>query len=493
MAGNKRKKFGSELCENPLLLFSTDDCSITRPAAGYRNGTEINNRGSNGNYWSGTLNESNSNNAYNLNFNSSDHYVNNNYRENGHTVRPVSELATSNSTHSLYKITPQQLLTDLYIAYKDARKHKRRKKYQLNFELNLEENLIALRDEIYERKYVPKASTCFIVNSPIKREVFAADFRDRVVHHLFYNYTYSLFERVFINDSYSCRKRKGTHYGFKRLQHHIRRVSSHYSRHCYVLKVDIKGYFMHINRRALLDICIATLNKMAMRESVLVGKKWCEIIDYDLLYYLLEVIVLNNPLENCIKRGKAEDWVGLPNSKSLFYSAKGCGLPIGNLTSQLFSNVYMNSFDQYVKRTLKMRAYGRYVDDIYIVSGSKNELREIVAVLDDFLKSKLQLNLNPQKTNICNVKNGVVFLGGYAKPFRNYISNRSFKRMKVNIKRLSSCDSPNLIVASVNSFAGVLSHYSSYNLRCALFNGLGYLNDIGYFCNYYMKFKVVKS
>jgi len=488
MAGNKRKKFGFGLsCSSPLL-FSTEDCSSLMPAAGNRNGTELNNRGSNGNYWSGSLNESNQSNAYNLNFNSGDRNVNNNYRENGYTVRPVSEL-TVPAAHSLFNITPEQLLTDLYVAYKDARKHKRRKGYQLKFEINLEDNLVALRDELYKRTYVPGPSTCFIVNSPVKREVFAAEFRDRIVHHLFYNYTYNMFERVFINDSYSCRKNKGTHYGFKRLQHHIRSVSKNYSACCYVLKVDVKGYFMHINRRLLLNICVNTLDKMALRKSNVAGKKWCEILDYELLYYLLKVIVLNNPLVNCVKRGCETDWLGLPRSKSLFHSSVGCGLPIGNLTSQLFSNVYMNGFDQFVKRELKMQAYGRYVDDVYVVSGSKKELRSIIALMDDFLKDKLQLNLNSQKTYICSAEYGIGFLGGYAKFFRNYILNKSLKRMRQKTLALDDCNSVSTVVASINSFAGVLSHYSAYKLRCSLFEKLFFLNSIGHFNSGFNKFK----
>ena len=123
------------------------------------------------------------------------------------------------------KLTREQLLADLYEAYYAARKHKRNKPYQLRFEERLEENLEELCDALYTRTYRPLPSSCFIISEPKKREVFAAEFRDRVVHHLYYNYTYRMYERTFIHDTYSCIKGRGTHYGIRRLERHIRRES----------------------------------------------------------------------------------------------------------------------------------------------------------------------------------------------------------------------------------------------------------------------------
>lgn len=164
------------------------------------------------------------------------------------------------------------------------------------------------------------------------------------MHHLFYNYTHEVFEKSFIYDSYSCIKNRGTHFGIERLKHHILSVSKGYSKPCFVLKVDIKGYFMSINRNVLLELSRKTLSKFESNNN----------LDYELIDYLLEIIVRTNPIENCNVLGNVEEWNDLPKEKSLLTADENCGLPIGNLSSQLFSNVYLNAFDQYVKRTLKL-------------------------------------------------------------------------------------------------------------------------------------------
>ena len=315
-----------------------------------------------------------------------------------------------------------QLLADLHIAYQDARRHKRQKPYQQRFESNAEENLRELCDELWHRTYTPRPSTCFIITDPKRREVFAAQFRDRIVHHLYYNYVHEMLERTFIDDSYSCIKKRGTHYGIRRLENHIRKESQNYSEPCYVLKMDIKGYFMHINRQRLLDITLASLCSMA-NHKVAKGEKfrWRDVIDMDILEYLSRIVIMLNPIDDCQRRGSLNDWKHLSPEKSLFHSPEGCGLPIGNLTSQLFSNVYLNVLDQYAKRQLHCRHYGRYVDDFYVVSADKEYLRHIAKELSDFLNDSLSLEVNDKKTVICDVRQGVPFLGAYLKPHRRYV------------------------------------------------------------------------
>lgn len=139
-------------------------------------------------------------------------------------------------------MTRDELLNDLRQAYLDARRRKRNKPYQQRFEANLESNLESLCDALWNRTYKPLPSDCFIVTDPKRREVFAAHFRDRIVHHLYFNYTHELFERTFIQDSYSCIKGRGTHFGIHRLRQHILQESRNYTRNCYVLKMDIRGY-----------------------------------------------------------------------------------------------------------------------------------------------------------------------------------------------------------------------------------------------------------
>ena len=353
----------------------------------------------------------------------------------------------------VYRLTKEQLLKDLYQAYFDARKHKRNKPYQLRFEANLENNLQELCNELFDRTYKARPSICFIISDPKKREVFAANFRDRIVHHLYYNYTHEIYERTFIHDTYSCIKGRGTHYGIDRLQQHIRKESQNYKIPCYALKMDIRGYFMHINREKLLQICFATLEKMACHKAS---------------KYLTREIVLLNPLENCIIEGGIEDWRDLPHDKSLFNSPVGCGLPIGNLTSQLFSNIYLNILDQYVKRELKAKHYGRYVDDFYIVSSDKTRLLEYANKIKTMLMHELNLMFHDGKMRIVSIRQGIEFLGAFIKPYRIYASRQTINRIRKKLPLLRN--QPLIkIVSSLNSYCGVLSHGENYKLRKNLF------------------------
>lgn len=480
----------SKSVKGSLLLFSIDDCLCSDPAAGNRNGTSTNNVGTNGNYWSGSPNESNTQNAYNLNFNDDNRNVNWNNRNNGQSVRPVSEL-TSKSEDIVrhFSITKEQLLYDLYRAYKDARRNKRWKQYQLEFELNLEEELVRLRDEIMENRYIPRPSTCFVIHDPKMREIFAADFRDRIVHHLFYNYTHVLFERCFIHDSYSCIKNRGTHWGINRLKHHILSVSKGYTQPCSVLKIDIRGYFMGINRNKLFQLCLDILEKMRKHHSDIAGKTWEEVLDYNWVKYLLEIIIVSDPIKNCKILGNVKDWKNLPDEKSLFCAESNCGLPIGNLSSQLFSNIYLNILDQYVKRVLKCRHYGRYVDDAYVVSSDKRRLIAIIPKISRFLELELGLKINREKTKIVDVNHGVEFLGAYIKPFRTYISSSSKQRIETKLKYIHTLES-NRMCSSINSYLGIFSHYKSYCLRRVLFGNNYWLNLYGHFTKDWLTYRL---
>ena len=458
----------------------SDGCRGLLPAAGNRNDTNLNNVGSNGNYWSSSLNSDNSNNAWNVNFNSSNVNRNNNNRYNGQSVRPVSE-SFADSGSLPFSTSAQQLLIDLYHAYLEARRHKRKKNYQLSFERNLESNLIRLRDVIINRRYRPGPSTCFIIHDPKMREIFAASFRDRVVHHLLYGYISPFLECQFIDDSYSCIKGRGTHYGINRLEQHIMEVSGYYSRPCHVLKLDIRGYFMHIDRSVLLDICKRRL--IPFRDKM----------DWPLVEYLLDIIVLYNPVENCNRRGSLSDWDDLPPSKSLFCSPAGCGLPIGNLTSQLFSNVYLNELDQYMTASLGLRHYGRYVDDAYVVSSSKTELRIAAKYADRFLREMLHLELNPTKTQIHSAYRGVEFLGAYLKPFRKYVGSDCVKRMERKFPTIFWLPAKSRWNA-INSYLGITSHFSAYKIRRRWTSGpLHEAFRDGYFLSGLLKYRMCHS
>lgn len=393
-----------------------------------------------------------------------------------------------------YKITKDQLFFDLYAAFLCAKKHKSNKDYVKKFEENLYENLSELCDELWNRTYKSKPYVCFVIEYPKKREIFAANFRDRIVHHLFYNYTYALFDSTLIEDSYSCRIGKGTYYGIERLDHHIRSCSENYTKKTYVLKMDIRGYFIHINRIKLLEITENTLNRLRTHKvsGINDGKEWQDILDFDFILYLNREIILTNPTINCIFHSRKECWNGLPKSKSLFYTNENCGLPIGNLTSQLLSNVYLNILDQYIKRVLKCKHYGRYVDDFYIVSNDKEKLLSYILLIKTFLKEELFLDLHMGKTRIINSNYGVEFLGAYIKPNRIYISNQCLRRIKSQLYDPKYLENNKNLIASINSYLGLFTHYKSNNIKKLLFLNLPYLQKIGEFNDNFTKFEESK-
>lgn len=302
-------------------------------------------------------------------------------------------------------------------------------------------------------------SMCFIIHDPVQREVFAASFRDRIIHHYLYNQLEPVFEPAFIYDSYSCRKGKGTLFGIERLEHHIRSCSENYHRQCFALKLDIEGYFMKMDRSLLFDMLQSRIDSLASGGRLPSG------FDYDTVLFLLRQIVFLDPTKGCRIKGSLSDWRGLPDSKSLFKSAPGCGLPIGNLTSQLFSNVYLNELDQYVKRNLGFRHYGRYVDDFYVIDDSRDRLSAAVPLVADFLSSRLRLNLNYRKVKIIPVESGVPFLGAIVSPDGRHLNRRSIRR--IEHRRMDSLcreSNPFALQAIMNSYSGYLEHFDT-NLR----------------------------
>lgn len=339
-------------------------------------------------------------------------------------------------------------IEELFQAYYDARKNKRNTSSQLRFELHLEENLVDLYRDLVSRKYSIGTSICFNINDSVQREVFAADFRDRVVHHFLYNRLSPIFEKKFIHDSYSCRVGKGTLFGVRRLQHHIRSCSQNYSRDCYILKLDLSGYFMNIDRSSLFSIIERSLpGNLPQREFIL---------------WLTKEIVMYEPIVNCRIKGSLSDWDGLPHEKSLFYAGDCKGMPIGNLTSQLFSNIYLNGFDNWVKRDLKLKHYGRYVDDFYIIDSSSQILLGLIPMLSAFLKEQLELTLHPRKMYLQHYSKGVRFLGCVVLPYRIVPASRMKRRMSATFSAVNSGNEPPRIIrAKLNSYLGLMQHLSS--------------------------------
>lgn len=362
------------------------------------------------------------------------------------------------------ELTRQQLLQDLYQAFYSARRNKSRRSYVRKWERNLKENMEKLCDDLYQRTYKPLPSKCFIVDYPKKREIFAAQFRDRIVHHLYFNYTNQLYERTFIADSYSCIKGRGTHYGISRIRDFCRRESRNWQRSCYTMHLDIRGYFMHINRARLLEIAIRSLRRMAAhRISKHSPDTWGDRLDMRFVEWLTEVIVMLDPREQCIIVGSEEDWEGLDPAKSMLHLEPGLGLPIGNLTSQLFSNVYLNEFDQYMKRVLHCKYYGRYVDDACVVSSDKEWLMSIVPAVRLFLQQHLGLDLHMGKLITSEARRGTEFLGCYILPWRTYLSRQTLRRMQQKIRDFDYTR-PWRVIRSVNSYLGIFRHADARRL-----------------------------
>ncbi len=352
-------------------------------------------------------------------------------------------------------------LSEIFEAYAECRQNKRQTMNALHFELDYERELMLLCEEINNRTYRIGRSIAFIVDKPVQREIFAADFRDRIVHHLIIRKLNPLFERTFIYDSYACRIGRGTHFGIQRANRFIRQCSSNYTHDCYILRLDIQGFFMAIDKRLLWK----KLHHFITQRYVHADKQ--------LLLWLCYTVLHNNPTQNCLIKGRKQNWDGLPPDKSLFYSAPGCGLPIGNLTSQIFANFYLNIFDHFVKHDLGIRYYGRFVDDFFLIHESKELLKSLVPVVRDFLTTQLGLTLHPRKMYLQHYSRGFQFLGVVIKPHRITCGKRikgNFYNAIAKQNRIACAGKPTkqeqaVFLASMNSYLGILKHYSTYRLR----------------------------
>lgn len=292
----------------------------------------------------------------------------------------------------------------------------------MDFDFHLEENIFSLHEELKNKTYQNKPYVPFYVFDPKKRHIHKACVRDRVVHHALYRILYDIYDKSFIFDSYSCRNGKGIHKGVKRLEEFARKESRNYSRNIWVLKCDISKFFDSIDH----DILKSVLFKKNLDENT----KW-----------LIEKII---------------DSFNLPTNSTLSRLV-GKGLPLGNVTSQLFSNILLNKFDQFAKHKLKARFYIRYCDDFVIVSKDKKYLENILPMISGFLEKELKLVLHPRKIEIRKLLQGIDFLGYVVLPYYRILristKNRILKKIKNNISSEAK-----------QSYLGVISHCKGYKL-----------------------------
>ena len=300
---------------------------------------------------------------------------------------------------------------EIYNAYLACRLEKRSSPDALLFEMNQEEEILRLADELNKKTYLPSTSVCFYLNKPKSREIFAAHFRDRIVHHIIYSRLAPTWEKIFIDQSFACRPEKGTHKGAGVLQDYCRKITKSGKQKAYYLKLDVANFFMSIDKNILYKI-------LARKCS-----------DSELLW-LIHVSLFHDPTTDVMNIGRASYAGKLPPHKSLFNAKPHCGLPIGNLTSQFFANVYLNELDQYAKHVLKCHYYLRYVDDFVLLSISKGQLLQWKVDIVQFLWQRLHLDLNPEATKLDGIFHGVDFCGYIVRPFYMLVRRRVVGNLK---------------------------------------------------------------
>jgi len=281
-------------------------------------------------------------------------------------------------------------LRNLCIAWRGARKGKTKKDYVIEFESRLKENLLQLQKELKNESYMPKPLETFVLRDPKTRRISKSNFRDRIIHHTIHQVIEPIFDRNFIKGCCANRKNKGNLYALSLFDKYKRKVFKNNTKECFVLKADIRHYFFEVNQ----DILINILKKKIKDEKT--------------------INLINKILKN--------------------YPDKEKGMPLGNLTSQFFANVYLNELDQYVKHRLKAKYYIRYVDDFVILHQNKIQLKVWMFYINKFLKENLKIELHPDKSRVIPLSRGIDFVG-----FRNFyyyrlLRKRNVRKMLVKIK-----------------------------------------------------------
>jgi RNA-directed DNA polymerase len=352
------------------------------------------------------------------------------------TSRPASALARSADYPGRHHA--DFYFEDLVQAYLDCRKTKRNSASAAAFEQDQERNLAQLRDELLDGTYRPGRSICFIVTRPRPREVWAADFRDRIVHHLLYNRIADRFYRSFISDTCACIPGRGTLYAATRLEAKIRSASENWSRPLWYLKCDLANFFVAIDKGVL-------WGQIAAR----VTEPWW--------LWLVGVILFHDPRQDFELRGDRHLIERVPPHKRLGSQPDHLGLPIGNLSSQFFANIYLDALDQFAKHQVRARHYVRYVDDFILLHESPLWLNGALASIDAFLPSRLGARLNPSKTILQPVARGVDFVGHVIKPWHTRARRRTVGQAAARLRTMPADD----VYAAANSYFGLLRQSDS--------------------------------
>jgi RNA-directed DNA polymerase len=359
-------------------------------------------------------------------------------------------------------------LERLFDAYFACRRTKRNATSQLRFEIDLEANLMQLWRDLTRRGYHIGPSTAFVVQRPKIREVWAAGFRDRIVHHLITNALTPHYYPRFIRDTYGCIPGRGIHDGMRRVAGFARSITRDWTGPAYALKVDVANFFGSIDHAVLLSL---------LEKRVQPG--WC--------LELVRQVIQHDPRKGAVLRSPRSLFNQVPRHKSLMHAPPGIGLPIGNLTSQFFANLYMNELDQHIKHGLKARYYGRYVDDIVLFHENADILNRWCAEIDSFLQSNLRLRLHPRKKWLNRADAGLSFIGFIIKPKRIYLRRSTLVAAHHRITRWNKAgaclDYPVLkrLGDSLTSTLGLLRQTNGFHHRkrlCIRIEGLFLRADV---------------
>ncbi len=305
---------------------------------------------------------------------------------------------------------------NLLIAWREFLNGKRKREDIAKFCLHLTDNIFSIHRELKQKTYKHGTYFAFKISDPKQRDIHKASVRDRLLHHALYRILYPYFDKKFISDSYSCRRDKGTHKAIDQFSKYGRKASRNDARTAWVLKCDIKKFFANIDHTILKK----TLEKNIKDENIL---------------WLLSQII------------------------DSFHADKNSqvGLPLGNLTSQLFINIYMNEFDQFVKHKLKVKYYIRYADDFVIMSENRNHLESQIPEISEFLDNRLKLSLHPNKLFIKTLASGIDFLGWINFPHHRVLRTSTKRRMFNRLEQKRTDE-------SIASYLGLLKHGNTYKL-----------------------------
>jgi retron-type reverse transcriptase len=325
---------------------------------------------------------------------------------------------------------------NLFAAWNIFKRDKRNRSDVAVFEHHLEEHIFQLHRELQEKTYRHGPYRGFWIHDPKLRRINKTTVRDRVLHHAIFNILNPIFENTLISTAFSCRVGKGTHKGVQEVTKMLRRESRNYTRRCYALKCDVRKFFDSVDHTVLLD---------------LLGRK---IKDANTMWLLNEVVS------------------SFASTRNLFQVR---GVPIGNLTSQLFANIYMNELDQFVKHELKVKYYARYTDDFVIVSSDRAYLAQLIEPINRFLGEHLMLELHPKKVGIRTDRQGIDFLGYVTLPHyvsvRTKTKRRIFRKLKERVSDFrSDIITKETLLGSLRSYLGVFSHADAHETEEELMN-----------------------